>query len=1140
MSFYTSLTGLNAATAQLSVTSNNIANVGTTGFKRSRVDFGDIFATSPLQRAASVIGQGVAIKSVTQEFSQGNLSFSANSLNMGISGDGFFYMKSADGLQDVYTRSGEFVLNEDYAVVNASKQSLMAAAVDDAGKADLSKLSKLVIPRATIGDARETTEVNLGLNLPADAAVIKAPFNPADSTTYNLTTGVTVFDEAGNGYLATVYYVKTQNATTTDPTNKWQTHVFIGDTKLEEKLIQATSTEGAKLFVNQYGETRSFAAGTEPPVYEGTPLYYMDSLNDRIDSTPATAKGDALTLTKITNWQTGYDTVKNLLSNSTTQTSFKGSTSSLAQQGFNLGVDPESMPSTAVTLTFSVPTTPTVTNFTATANSNTSYKTALESIASQVNTYYSAANSPAAKINSNGELIITAGAEATDLPSYSLTSLSSATGSTAVNISAIPDYSTGTSHSAFLGNGTEMKLTAGSEVFTFTANAGDTYLDALNDIKAQINASANVTFKGSVVNGEMILTSNDPRTDLPSISLTTTPSGGSATAITATAQKTGPSFYLNVDASKEPIYVDLTSIVNSNTAITGADMAREMTKLINQQYGDERYFDFTNYLNSGKDNVSLFQIAVTTADESASQNDFKMIGFPVDPTEDMSKITVDQAVARIQDAVREVNPNITVDYDAVNKSFTFKDSSDTNRVHLRSAGGLASDAFFGMGGTQYTTVDPTSGLYGAYTIANGDMVREKSDQRYGIKVSFGDEGFSIASGSTGDKSSIAIYGASDSAKELFGFSSSSTATDGNYISTALSPARGISSEPANLVGNTIGVNLNNKFRVDTTNNTFVVSVDNVSGTVQVPAKDDYTIYSFAAELERRINAMVDNEGRTVNGVKVNVEQTGNGTGRLSFSTGTTGNNAFMRVSGDSVWGLSDIGSARGTTSLWVPNIETLQATNAGNSLLYVSAEDDNNFAESTQASNDTLPEWVPVFLDKGELTFDSRGNLYSPTVATRLVQPSGSAYNLSFSMNYEGSTQYASSFSILSQDQNGKPEGDLIGLDVGNDGLVLASYSNGSQKKLAKVVLANFSAPTGLRQIGDSNYVATAQSGALSLGEASSAGFGTVRAGATERANVDLTTELIELITAQRNFQANAKAIETNNTLTQTMINIRS
>ena len=1033
MSFYTSLTGLNAATAQLSVTSNNIANVGTTGFKRSRVDFGDIFATSPLQRAASVIGQGVAIKSVTQEFSQGNLQFSANSLNMGISGDGFFVMKSADGLQDVYTRSGEFVLNEDYAVVNASKQTLIAAAVDDAGKADLSKLSKLVIPRSTIGDARETTTVNLGLNLPADAAVIKAPFNPADSSTYNLTTGVTVFDEAGNGYLATVYYVKTQNATTTDPTNKWQTHVYIGDTKLQEKLIQATNPEGSKLFVNQYGEIKSFARGTEPAVYEGTPLYYLDSLKDRINSTPATAKGDALTLTKITNWQTGYATDKLR-------------TPTKAETGFTV-------------------------------------------------------NDPTAD----------------------------------------------------LGDGTKMKMVVGTgtsaQSFEFTAGAGDTYSDGLDDMVAKLNAE----YQGSVFtasvdsSGQLRIVAENTNEPLPTFTFSTTTAGASGviTAITANpaltkSWQTGASFQLNVDNSKEPITVDLSSLTETTGAITGADMAREMTKLINQQYGDERYFDFSNYLSSDKSKASLFQIAVTSADESASQSDFKMINFEIGPNEDMSKVTVKDAVTRIQDAVRAVNPNVTVGYDAVNKSFTFKDSSDTNRVHLRSAGGLASDGFFGMGGTQYTTVNPVTGLYGAYTIPNGDMIREKSDQRYGIKVSFGDEGFSISSGSTGDNSSIAIFGASDIAKEQFGLSSAPDAKDGNNVSVALTPARGISSEPAVLVGNTIGVNLNNKFRVDTTNNTFVVSVDNVSGTVQVPAKDDYTIYSFAAELERRINAMVDNEGRTVSGVKVNVEQTGNGTGRLSFTTGTTGNNSFMRVSGDSVWGLSDIGSARGTTSLWVPNIESLQATNTGNSLLYVSAEDDNNFAESTQASNDTLPEWVPVFLDKGELTFDSKGNLSSPTVATRLVQPSGSAYNLSFSMNYQGSTQYASSFSIMSQDQNGKPEGDLIGLDVGNDGLVMASYSNGTQKKLAKVVLANFSAPTGLRQIGDSNYVATAQSGALSLGEAGSAGFGTVRAGATERANVDLTQELIELITAQRNFQANAKAIETNNTLTQTIINIRS
>ena len=116
----------------------------------------------------------------------------------------------------------------------------------------------------------------------------------------------------------------------------------------------------------------------------------------------------------------------------------------------------------------------------------------------------------------------------------------------------------------------------------------------------------------------------------------------------------------------------------------------------------------------------------------------------------------------------------------------------------------------------------------------------------------------------------------------------------------------------------------------------------------------------------------------------------------------------------------------------------------------------------------------------------------------------------------------------------------VCGVDIGDDGLVNATYSNGTTKSLSKIVLANFAAPTGLRQLGDASYYATSKSGNARYGEAGSAGYGTVRAGARERANVDLTNELVELITSQRAFQANAKAIETSNTLTQAIINIRS
>ncbi|MCP4790903.1 MAG: flagellar hook-basal body complex protein, partial [Gammaproteobacteria bacterium] len=90
-----------------------------------------------------------------------------------------------------------------------------------------------------------------------------------------------------------------------------------------------------------------------------------------------------------------------------------------------------------------------------------------------------------------------------------------------------------------------------------------------------------------------------------------------------------------------------------------------------------------------------------------------------------------------------------------------------------------------------------------------------------------------------------------------------------------------------------------------------------------------------------------------------------------------------------------------------------------------------------------------------------------------------------------------------------------------------------------KLMMATFANPNGLTQIGKANFVTTTNSGTPSLGEAGADGFGTIQGGALERANVDLTEELVNLITAQRNFQANAKAIETSSSLTQTIINIR-
>ena len=180
-------------------------------------------------------------------------------------------------------------------MVNSAGQFLEAALVDSNGKADIENLRKLIIPRSTTGDAQATSLVDLALNLPAEGEVITEAFDKDNEDTYNLTTSVTVFDAGGNEYLATVFYVKTKRASPEDPTNKWQTHVFIGETKLNELLIQATDQKGEELYVNKYGEIRS--EGGSPPIPPDdiarsvTKLFNLDDLKDLQHSVPATASG---------------------------------------------------------------------------------------------------------------------------------------------------------------------------------------------------------------------------------------------------------------------------------------------------------------------------------------------------------------------------------------------------------------------------------------------------------------------------------------------------------------------------------------------------------------------------------------------------------------------------------------------------------------------------------------------------------------------------------------------------------------------------------------------------------------------------------------------------------------------------------
>ncbi|MDD3608504.1 MAG: flagellar hook protein FlgE [Halothiobacillaceae bacterium] len=228
MSFNTSLSGLNAASKDLAVTSNNIANANSTGFKKSRGEFGDIYAVSALGNSKTAVGQGVATQYVRQQFTQGQLDFTENSLDLAVSGQGFFaFQPSLTSTEAIYSRAGALGVNKEGFVVNNASQYLKVLPVNSQTGAvtstSLATARPLQLP-AGAGQPTPTSNVNLAYNLPATAT--EPLVTPFDSTTevpagsgnfvpntqsYNQATSVQVYDSLGNAHIVTTYFVKTAN-----------------------------------------------------------------------------------------------------------------------------------------------------------------------------------------------------------------------------------------------------------------------------------------------------------------------------------------------------------------------------------------------------------------------------------------------------------------------------------------------------------------------------------------------------------------------------------------------------------------------------------------------------------------------------------------------------------------------------------------------------------------------------------------------------------------------------------------------------------------------------------------------------------------------------------------------------------------
>ncbi|ROH86140.1 flagellar hook protein FlgE [Pseudomethylobacillus aquaticus] len=207
MSFQQGLSGLNAASKNLEVIGNNVANANTVGFKQGQTQFADVYASSLNGSGSSQTGIGVQVAQVKQQFTQGNITTTNNSLDLAINGGGFFRLSNDGNIS--YSRNGQFQLDKEGFIVNAEGQRLTGYTANPAGQVatgvatDININTQDLAPRAS---AAVTGLVNLDSR--KDAMTL-AGFDPEDPTTYHHSTSVSVYDSLGNSHTLQNYFVKT-------------------------------------------------------------------------------------------------------------------------------------------------------------------------------------------------------------------------------------------------------------------------------------------------------------------------------------------------------------------------------------------------------------------------------------------------------------------------------------------------------------------------------------------------------------------------------------------------------------------------------------------------------------------------------------------------------------------------------------------------------------------------------------------------------------------------------------------------------------------------------------------------------------------------------------------------------------------
>ena len=1296
MSFFTALTGLKGAQTDISTTSNNIANVGSNGFKKSRAEFGDIFGSTPLQ--SQTVGQGTATKGIVQQFSQGNITTSSNTLDMAISGQGFFAMESGGvAAQTVYTRNGSFNVDDSGFIVDSNGQFLLGYPVDSDGSvADktLAGATKLEL-KSEFGEPKRTDSISMGVNLSANDKVLPADniFNTTDADTYSSTSAVTIFDNAGNPQSATVYYLKTQTATDLEPTYKYDTKVFVDGVEIKPQLTRAVDPQAAGLYIDKFGQQTTIP---QDPAYilegKGFPLYKADDLGAAVSSTPAKLTGlgieahlgnnrtvtittdpaefkstmeyqlvtgvavktpgtfwgkDFLTLDfdesgpvsidippgtyngtqlaeavevasrnafgddKLIQLTSGVDSFFSL---DLKTTSGDGLSKGLAvpinvelnANSYVLGLAPNNAdPSKGM-------------------NMDTFLSHAQVQMNSALNSYMQTGQKPnltrvGALENADGKLF----KKTMSLPLTQTTAASNHAslpppGQDVLKVVQKEGHNgstdTRTTKNKFLGYSNPQKIAAHTvekhgilnkptvaayDFFTNATQLNMTTVGGFPTIEIRIAGMDGSAALPSTVAGLESLTlfqfedkngASPKLTQLTDVlgtqpiavkSITTTGAAGGHYKVTLDIEVTAAEWPITFAGAQSVISVlakpsDTVEAYFENTEnlVEGVKTGFYSNRMVIQEVGNsalrnaaDTHTNFDNALVVTNSAAKSGSELATDGGTNLTASGDALADFGWQDTAAANNYTGVETTNWVDDR----NPVIKIGYDEKEQRLTF--DGDNAQLGLGTGIGMHSFTVYSakqdagesdlgipaFGNNRDISLATDDKLVGNSFVNNGPDVRVQN-KRYGMEVNFDtvNTKFEIMSGKTGEKLSentavgvtanqsasdvsvgrvkLTAEGVKDATDNLV-YGTHSIGAGTNQIlgfpqagEIGYTEPTGLASKPAIATGAEALVDMKEAFTLTSVGNEnkFTVVVDGVSAFITLP-ENNYTGTTMAKAMEERINQMVHpTSGMPIGGVDVTYNST---TNNMVFSSGTATSASTIKIDGDLRFGLKDVPLGIGETAqVKAPK----QATDEFGRPLFVSPSGEVT-ARTDEFKDNIVTDFFPLYLDDGELTFNQLGELTSPI--TKVDYKGATGANIT--VDYSDATNYAQPFSAQSVAQDGFAAGRMTNLEINNFGSVIAGYSNGSTVALGKIIIANFTNNSGLKQIGNSTFSATAASGEAELGEAAEDGFGTILSGSLEKSNVDITEELVNLITAQRNYQAAAKAMETTTSMTQTIINIR-